>query len=425
MPYNFDITKEYAQKLDKEDSLKEFRDNFHILKNKIYVDGNSLGLMAKESEKSLIRVIEEWKTLGINGWWEGQQPWFYFSEKLGEMIAPIVGAVPEEVVATGTTTVNLHALVSSFYKPKGKRKKILADELNFPTDIYALKSQIALKGFDPKEELILTPSRDGLNLEEQDIIDLMTEEVALVVLPSVLYRSGQLLDMKLLTNEAHKRGIQIGFDCSHSVGIVPHKFDDWDIDFAFWCSYKYLNSGPGASAFLYVNKKHFSEYPGLAGWFGNVKETQFDMSNDFEPASSAGRWQISSPGIIGAAAIEGALKVTLKAGIEAIREKSLKMNAYFMYLVDELLSDSPYNFQIGTLRDDRRRGGHVALSREEYAFEIFTALGEYGVIPDFRPKNIIRIAPIALYNKYQDLWQIVQYLKRIIDNEEYKKFIVK
>jgi len=423
LSYNFDTSLDCAKRLDQEDPLSHFQERFHILKDKIYVDGNSLGLMTKESEKSLLRVINEWKTMGIDGWFDGQQPWFYFSEKLGEMIAPIIGARPEEVVATGTTTVNIHALVSSFYQPEGKRKKILADELNFPTDIYALKSQVLLKGLDPSEDLILAPSEDGLNLDEKVIIDLMTDEIALIVLPSVLYRSGQLLDMPRLTKEAHNRGIQIGFDCSHSVGIVPHKFNEWDIDFAFWCSYKYLNSGPGASAFLYVNKKHFDVYPGLAGWFGNVKETQFDLSNDFEPAKSAGRWQISSPGIIGVAAIEGSLKVILEAGIETIREKSWKLNAYFLYLVDELLSNPPYDFGIGTLRDPKRRGGHMALTREEYSFEIFRALREYGIVPDFRPKNIIRIAPSPLYNNYQELWQIVQYLKRIIDNEEYGKFL--
>ncbi len=423
MKYDFNTTEARAKTLDEQDSLAEYRSKFFIPKNKIYVDGNSLGLMPKLSETSLLRIIDEWKTIAIDGWLDAEKPWFFFSEDLGAQIAPIVGAKPDEVVATGTTTVNLHALVSSFYKPKEGCSKLLADELNFPTDIYALKSQVALKGYNPESELILTPSKDGRVLDEKDIVDLMTDDVALIVLPSVLYRSSQLLDIPHLTKEAHKRDINIGFDCSHSVGLVPHKFNEWDVDFAFWCSYKYLNGGPGAPAFLYVNKKHFNEYPGLAGWFGNNKETQFNMSLDFEPATSAGRWQISSPGIIGAAAIEGALAVTLEAGIENIREKSLKLTSYLIYLVDELLAKKPYNISIGTPRDPNRRGGHIALEREEFAFEICEALKSHDVVPDFRPKNIVRIAPIALYNTYQDVWNVVQILKRIIDEKEYKQFI--
>jgi len=214
MKHEFNTTEECARKLDQQDKLANYRSKFFIPKNKIYVDGNSLGLMPKLSEKSLLRIINEWKTIAINGWFDAEKPWFFFSENLGAQIAPIVGAESEEVVATGTTTINLHALVSSFYKPTKNRAKILADILNFPTDIYALKSQVVLKGYKPETELILTPSRDGRILEEEDIINLMTDDVALIVLPSVLYRSSQLLDIPHLTNEAHKRDILIGFDCS-------------------------------------------------------------------------------------------------------------------------------------------------------------------------------------------------------------------
>lgn len=419
MDNKFEISEDFAKKLDAEDTLAQFRERFYIPKDTIYVDGNSLGLLSKDSEISLQRVINEWKTLAINGWFIAERPWYYFSEDLGKMIAPLVGAKSNEVVATGTTTVNIHALISSFYKPKGKKTKILADVLNFPTDIYALKSQIELKGLDPQEHLVLAPSPDGRYLDEKIIIDLMTDDIALIFLPSVLFRNGQLLDMSLLTKEAHKRGILIGFDCSHSVGAIPHYFNKWEVDFAVWCSYKYMNSGPGSSAYLYVNEKHFERKPGLVGWFGNNKDTQFNMSLDFEPSDNAGRWQISSPGIIGAAAMEGAVKIILEAGIEAIREKSLKLTSYFIYLIDEILSREPYNFIIGSPRDIERRGGHIALEREEHSFEICEALKSYGVVPDFRPKNIIRIAPSALYNTFHDIWQIVQYLKKIIDRGEY------
>ncbi|MHA1199991.1 MAG: aminotransferase class V-fold PLP-dependent enzyme [Candidatus Heimdallarchaeaceae archaeon] len=240
--YQFEIGKDFADKLDLEDKLASFRERFYILKDSIYVNGNSLGLLPKDGEKTLLRVLEEWKILAAQGWMSAESPWFFQAEKLGEKAAELVGATADEVVVTGTTTINLHALVSSFYKPEGKRTKILADELNFPTDIYALQSQVKLKGLDPQEHLIIAKSDDGITIDEDKIIELMTDEIALIVLPSVLFRSSQLLDIKRVTEEAHKRGILIGWDCSHSVGVVPHHFDEWDVDFAFWCSYKYLNA---------------------------------------------------------------------------------------------------------------------------------------------------------------------------------------
>lgn len=417
----FTVDEECAHNLDEEDAL-QFRDRFYTPEGTIYMDGNSLGLLSKDAEKSLIKALTEWKTLGIKGWLEGNPPWFYLAEILGAAASNLVGAAPEEVVVTGTTTVNLHSLVSTFYTPEGKKTKILADELDFPTDIYALKSQIKLKGLAPEDHLVLAPSRDGRFLDEEDIIELMDEDTALVVLPSVLYRSGQLLDIPYLTEEAHKRDIPIGFDCSHSVGVVPHFLDEWGVDFAFWCSYKYLNGGPGSTAFLYINKKHFGKEPALAGWFGNVKETQFDMSLDFEYARSAGGWQISSPAILSSVPLEGALRITLEAGINNIREKSLKMTSYLMYLLDECLSGEPYSFTVGTPREPHKRGGHVAVEHEKEAFKINEALKARGVVPDFRPPNIIRIAPIPLYNTYHEVWQVVQYLKEIIDKKEYESF---
>jgi kynureninase len=383
------------------------------------VDGNSLGLLSKDAETCVGRVLQEWKELGIRGWLGGNPPWFYYAETLGEMACELVGAKPEEVVATGATTVNLHSLVSTFYAPTHSRNKILADELNFPTDIYALQSQVKLKGFNPETHLVLAPSKDGRTLDEETIVALMKSDTALIVLPSVLYKSGQLLDMEYLTEEAHSRDILIGFDCSHSVGVVPHSFDTIGVDFAFWCSYKYLNGGPGSPAFLYVNKKHFNREPALAGWFGYKKDKQFDMLLHFEHAHSAGGWQISSPSILSTAPLEGALSITLEAGIHNIRKKSLRMTSYFMFLVDELLSE--YGFTIGTPREYKRRGGHVALEHKE-GFRINEALKHKNIIPDFRPPNIIRIAPIPLYNTYHEIWEIVQCLKEILEHKEYTQF---
>ena len=419
--YKYKTTEDHAHKLDSENPLARFRQRFYNPEGTIYMDGNSLGLLSMDSESSVFRVLKEWKTLGIRGWLEARRPWFHFAEELGAMCAKLVGAEPEEVVATGTTTVNIHSLVNTFYKPNGKRKKILADELDFPSDIYALRSVIELKGLDPVENLILVPSEDGRFLDEKKIVELMDEEVAVVFLPSVLYRSGQLLNMQYLTEEAHKRGISIGFDCCHSVGVVEHYFDKWNVDFALWCGYKYLNGGPGGTAFLYLNKKHFGREPALAGWFGYVKDKQFDMSLSFEHSESAGGWQISSPAILSSAPIEGSLKIILEAGIEAIRRKSLKMTSYLMYLVDETLSEHPYNFTIETPKEAQSRGGHVAIEHKE-AMRISEALRARGVIPDYRPPNIIRIAPVPLYNTYHEVWRVIQHLREIIDKKEHEKF---
>lgn len=422
MQYGFEVSEDFAEKLDKEDPLSEYRDRFYIPDDKIYLDGNSLGLLSEDAESSLKRVLDEWKDLGIGGWLEGEQPWFYFAEELGRRCADLVGAEEEEVVATGTTTVNIHTLISTFYEPENGRTKILADELNFPSDLYALEGQIELKELDPEEELVLIPSEDGLTLDEERIVEHMTDEVALILLPSVLYRSGQLLDMSYLTEEAHKRDIPIGFDCSHSVGAIPHKFDEWGVDFAMWCSYKYLNGGPGSTAFIYLNKKHFDKEPRLKGWFGYEKDRQFDLNIDFEPSKNAGGWQISSPAILNSAPLEGSFDIIEEAGIDKIREKSKKITSYFVYLVEELLSEEPYNFKIGTPKDPERRSGHIALIHEREALRINEALKSMGVVPDFRPPNIIRLAPIALYNTYHEVWQVVQYLKKIIEEEKYREF---
>jgi kynureninase len=411
----------YALEMDAEDPLAGFKGRFYPLGNNIYMDGNSLGLMSKDAEKTLLRLIEEWKTLGIRGWEGGQISWINYAEELGNLQAPLVGADIDECVVTGGTTINLHTLVSTFYQPQGKRRKILADELNFPSDLYALRAQIRLKGGEPAKDLILVESRDGVNIEEEDVISDMSDEIALVVLPSVYYRSGQLLDMERITKEAHRLGIIVGFDCSHSVGVVPHHFSKWKIDFAFWCNYKYMNGGPGSTGSIYVNKKHWGKLPGMTGWFGNAKSTMFEMRTEFDPARTTAAWQIGTTTILSTAPIEGSLRVMREAGIERIREKSLKITGYLMYLIDEILSEAPYNYFIATPRSPERRGGHVGISHKD-AWKINQALIANGVIPDFRPPNIIRLAPIPLYIGYHEVWKVVQILKSVIDKGDIEKF---
>lgn len=408
----YTVNHETALKLDNSDPLKSYRKLFYIPKDTIYLDGNSLGLLSKPAEESLLKTISEWKNLGINGWFYGNPDWWHYGEYFGELMAPLVGAKAREVIATGTTTLNLHTLVSAFFQPSGERNKILADELNFPTDIYALESQIKLKGLSPDKHLVFVPSLDGRMLDEQQIIDYMNSDIALVLLPSVLYRSGQLLDIEKLTQAAHARGIPIGFDCSHSVGVVPHKLHEWEVDFAIWCSYKYLNSGPGGTAFLFIHEKHFDLEPGLSGWFGYVKSKQFDMLLNFEHEKHAGGWQISSSNILCSASLEGSLKMFHEVGIEKIREKSIKLTDYLIYLADEILVKK--GFTIGTPRVPQHRSGHVALEHEK-ADKINQELMKRNVITDFRKPNIIRIAPIALYNTYNEVWQTIKIIEAIID----------
>ena len=408
----FDV--DMAKKMDSTDPLSHFKERFFTPTDTTYLNGNSLGLLSKDAATTLLRVLDEWKTLGVQGWIHEDNLWFYQAEKLGAKAASLVGAKPEEVVATGTTTINLHSLVSTFYQPLEERNKILADELNFPTDIYALQSQVKLKNLDPNKHLKLIKSEDGKFLDEAKIKRMITKDVALVILPSVLFRSGQLLDIEGITENAHKKDVLIGWDCSHSVGVVPHQFDEWEIDFAFWCSYKYLNAGPGSSAFIYVNEKHFDKDAALTGWFGYVKEKQFEMNLHFEQSKNAGGWQISSPAILGSAALEGSLDLILKAGIENIREKSLKMTSYLIYLVDNLLTEEPYNFKLGTPRLPNQRGGHIALEHEE-AMSIHEELMEHNVIHDFRPPNFLRFTPSPLSNSYEDVWKLVNTLRKIID----------
>ncbi|MEN2768204.1 kynureninase [Ornithinibacillus xuwenensis] len=410
---------EYAIHLDEQDSLSPYRDEFYVSEDTIYLDGNSLGLLSKRSEKAVLTVLNAWKNHAIDGWTDGEYPWFYLSEKIGKEFAPLVGAKPEELIATGSTTINIHQLVASFYEPKGKRTKILADELNFPSDIYALQSQLQLHGFSPTEHLVQVKSKDGNTLHTEDIVDAMTEDVALIVLPSVLYRSGQILDMKTITQAARERGILIGFDLCHSIGSIPHFLSEWGVDFAFWCTYKHLNGGPGSVAGIYVHEKHLSKIPGLTGWFSSAKDKQFDLEHELTPAQTAGAYQIGTPHILSIAPLIGSLEIFSEVGIEKIREKSLQLTDYLINLVETELRD--FQFELSSPREDSMRGGHIFLTHPSAA-SICKALKAEGIVPDYRSPNGIRLAPVALYNTFQEVWKTVQTLKAIMIEERYKKF---
>lgn len=419
MSMRFSPGPEFAAELDREDPLAAFRERFYVQPGVIYLDGNSLGLASRDAEKALLQVLEDWKARGVEGWTRGDRPWFYMAERLGEMQAPLVGADPSEVVVTGTTTTNLHTLVAGFYRPEGRRTKIVAQELEFPSDIYALQSQLRLHGLDPTEHLVLVRSRDGRTIEEDDVIAAMSDEVVLAVLPVVLFRSGQWLDVQKVTRAAHERGIVIGWDACHAVGSVPLAFSRWDVDFAVWCSYKYLNGGPGATGALYLNRRHFGRQPGLAGWFGNSKDTQFALRLEFDAAKTAGAWQISTPTVFSSAPLLGSLATFAEAGIERLRAKSLALTSYLIDLIDHYLT--PYGFRVGTPRAAHRRGGHVALEHPRAA-AISRALRARQIIPDFRPPDIVRLAPVPLYNTYTELWQTVQCLREIVASEEDQQY---
>ena len=414
------LTEAHARSLDTRDPLASFRDRFYVPPETIYLDGNSLGLLSRDAEASVRTALGAWKEHGVEGWLDADPPWFTLGEDLGARMAALVGAAPESVVVTGTTTVNLHQLVGTFYRPEGSRRKIVATALDFPSDVYALQSQIRLRGGYPDQDLVLGPSREGRTIDEDDIIAAMTNDVALVMLPSVLYRSGQLLDMARLTQAAHEAGAIIGFDCAHSAGAIPHELDAWGVDFAFWCSYKYLNAGPGAVGALYVNPRHFGTEPALAGWWGYRKDRQFDMAHHWEGAPQAGAFQISTIPLLSAAALIGSLDIVEEAGIEAVRAKSLAQTDYLIELIEAsgLLAE-PYGYRIGTPRGHERRGGHVAVEHDHGA-QIAQALRSRGIVVDFRPPDIVRLAPVALYTSYHDLWQTVQALHEIIASGEFR-----
>lgn len=417
MTYAFELGASFANRMDSADPLRKFREHFYISEGLIYMDGNSLGLCSLDAEKSILGMLEIWKEHGINMWSIEDGKYFLFPSHLAKKIAPLIGAEACEVTVANSTTVNIHQAFATLYKPVGRKNKIVVDGLNFPTDRHAVDSQVRLRGLDPRDVIKVVPSEDGRTVSEDAIIAAMTDDVCMALLPSVYYRSSQLLDMKRITDEARKRGIIMGWDLCHSIGSVPHDFADLDADFAVWCNYKYLSGGPGAAAGLYVNKKHFGTAPGLAGWQGNVKKTLFELHQQHEHSPDADGWLIGTPPMLAMAGLDGVLNLFHEAGMPALREKSLRLTAYLMFLIDKRLT--AYGYAVGTPRDDARRGGHVALEHNE-AYRICKVLKNYKVVPDFRDPNVIRLAPTALYNSYADIHNLVDILEKIGVNREYE-----
>lgn len=415
MNTNFQIGLDFAKELDRKDELHQYRDHFFVQPNQIYMDGNSLGMASKEAVNSIENMLNRWKTEGVLAW----NDLYVYGEKISALMAPLINALPKEITVTGSTTSNIHSALSTFYHPTKDRYKILVDDLNFPTDRYAVDSIVELKGYSVDDAVRIVQSKDGEFIDEDSVIAAMTDDIAVILLPAVLYRSAQILNMKRLTEEAHKRNIIIGFDLCHAIGAIEIDFHEIQPDFSVWCTYKYLNGGFGSTAGLYINQKHFDQKPGLAGWFGNRNDTQFQLRQQFEPQPDASGWQIGSPAIFSMAGLEGSLQIFNQLGMKNIRQNSLNKTAYLMYLVDNELAE--YGYSCGNSTDDNLRGGHVCLQHKE-AYRIAAALRDNGVIPDFREPDVIRLAPIALYTSYEEIYEVGQILKEIVQEKVFENY---
>lgn len=417
MDHYFEEGSDFPKMLDNNDPLGHYRLRFYLTKGVIYMCGNSLGLACKDAEEAMLTAFEKWKELGVKIWNYDNSKYYLYSRQLAELMAPLVGAEADEVTVTETVTTNIHQAVATFYKPTKDRYKIIVDNINFPTDRYAIDGQVRLKGLDPKEVLKIVEA-SGKFMNEDDIIEAMTDDVAIVFLPLVYYRTAQVLDMKKISDAANERGIIIGWDLCHAAGAIEVDLKCSDIDFAVWCTYKYLNGGPGSNGGLYINRKHFKTRPGLPGWFGNRPATQFLLNQEFEHQEDAHGWQIGTPTLFSMVTLEGSLKMFDEAGMGVIRKKSLHITAYLMFLIEKQLSQ--YGFTIGNSKEDEKRGGHVCLEHDE-GYRISLALKARGVVPDFRDPDVIRLTPTALYTSYVEVHEMVSILVDIMKQESYKQ----
>lgn len=409
-----------ARQLDRSDVLARFRKGFRLPKGEVYLDGNSLGPLCHRAKATLDAAVTSWETRGIGGWLESESPWFDLTDRVSALLAPLVGAEPEEVVVANSTTVNLHQMLATFYAPSGQRRRIVIDATAFPTDRYAIDSHCRMRGIDAGDGVRVVPTRDGRTLDEGDIISAFDDTVQLAILPSVIYTSGQLLDLSSLVKAAHHKGVVIGFDCSHSAGVVPHQLSQSGADFAFFCTYKYLNGGPGAPAAMFIHRRHHGRLPGMAGWFGARKESQFLMQPDFDPAIGAKGLQLGTPHILSLAALDGALQVVSEAGVKRIREKSEQLTACLRLWIQQCCRTERLEF--ADPLEPARRGGHVALLHP-HARALSLALRESGVIVDHRPPYIVRLAPSPLYVSFADCWRAATIVGEIIDNRRHERFV--
>lgn len=408
----------FAQEMDAQDPLRSYRERFHFPVQKngqpyIYLCGNSLGLQPKATKTALEQELTDWANLGVEGHFEAKNPWMPYHEFLTEAMAKIVGAKPIEVVVMNTLSVNLHLMMVSFYQPKGKRNKILIEYDAFPSDKYAVASQIEFHGLDPADCLIELKARAGetcLRMEDiEQVIEEQGEDIALIMLGNTNYYTGQFFDMKRITELGHAKGCMVGFDCAHGAGNVDLNLHDTGADFAVWCSYKYLNSGPGSIGGCFVHERHANnkDLPRFAGWWGHNKETRFGMRDGFDPIPGVEAWQLSNPPILSMAAVWASIQIFDEVGMPALRQKAVKLTGYLEYLVDDIQDE---RIEIVTPRDPAQRGSQLSIQVKSADKRLFDQISAKGVIADWREPDVIRVAPVALYNSFEDVFQFVEIL---------------
>jgi kynureninase len=421
MTVNFSTDEDFARQLDREDALRDFREKFSLPLGKddepvIYFAGNSLGLMPKSARQIVDDELDNWAKLGVDAHHATGTPWYSYHEALREPTARLVGANPLEVICMNSLTVNLHLMMATFYRPTKSRFKILMEEPAFPSDTYAIKTQTMHHGLDPQDALILTRPRKGeFTIRTEDILDLIdknADQLAIVIFGGANFFTGQLFDIKKITAATHKHGIVAGFDLAHAVGNVPLSLHDWNVDFAVWCSYKYLNAGPGAVAGAFVHERHATNtsLPRLAGWFGNDPNTRFrlHLEPDFIPVPSADGWQISNPPILSMAPLRASLAMFDEAGgMEPLRAKSVRLTSYLEFLLNQNASK---RFTIITPKSRNERGCQLSIQAHEHPKELHKELIAADVKCDFREPNVIRVAPTPLYNTFHEVWRFAQLL---------------
>lgn len=417
MPVSFENSLSFARKLDRADPLKSFRSKFSLPGKKwIYFTGNSLGLQPKTAKQSVVKELDDWAKLGVEGHFHAKRPWLYYHRFAKKHLAKLVGANPEEVVAMNQLTVNLHLMLVSFYKPSGGRFKIITEANAFPSDQYAIESQIRFHGMHPDSALIEIAPREGeYTLRTEDIAKVIkqnADQLSLVLFSGVQYYTGQFFDIAAITKAAHEAGAHAGFDLAHAIGNVPLSLHDHDVDFAVWCSYKYLNSGPGGVAGAFVHEKHFDnkELPRLNGWWGYKEDERFEMKKGFVPMHGVDAWQLSNFPVLSGAAHLASLEVFAKAPMAKLRKKSLMLTAYAEFLLNSIDPEGKY-FIIITPTDAGQRGCQLSILTKSNGRNIFNALTKAGVIVDWREPDVIRIAPVPLYNTFEDVWKFAETLK--------------
>ena len=418
---NYQNSLDFAKQLDERDPLKEVRNKFHIPKDNngkdwLYFTGNSLGLQPKVTADYIQQELKDWSNLGVEGHFEAKNPWLHYHEYLTDNMAKIVGAKPKEVVVMNTLTTNLHLLMVSFYSPTKTKYKIVIESDAFPSDRYAVQSQLKFHGFSENDLIEWKPRRgeELLNIEDlETIIDKQGDEIAMLLIGGVNYYTGQFLDIKRIAEIGHSKNCIVGIDLAHGAGNIQPNLHDSGVDFAAWCTYKYLNSGPGSLAGLFVHERHADnkDLPRFAGWWNHNKETRFNMRMPFDVMEGAEGWQLSNPPILSMAAIKASLDLFEEVGMDALREKSEKLTGYFEFLINQIETD---RIRIITPKNPKERGCQLSIQVKNADKSLHQKLMDHHIITDWREPDVIRCAPVPMYNSFEDVYQMVSILKELV-----------